>query len=47
MCNGLEVGVVICSIYDDKNKPVVHEQDIKVERLLTAHKFLTTGKSTC
>ena len=29
MGNGLEAGVVICSIYDDKNKPVVHEQDIR------------------
>ena len=25
MGNGLEAGVVICSVYDDKNKPVVHE----------------------
>ena len=29
MGNGLEAGVVICSVYDDKNKPVVHEQDIR------------------
>ena len=30
MGNGLEVGVVLCSVYDDKNKPPVHEQDIRV-----------------
>ena len=30
MGNGLEAGVVLCSVYDDKNKPVVHEQDIRV-----------------
>ena len=29
MGNGLEAGVVICSIYDDKNKPVVHEGDTR------------------
>ena len=29
MGNGLEVGVVLCSIYDDKNKPVIHDQDIR------------------
>lgn len=28
--NGLESGVVLCSVYDDKNKPPVHEQDIRV-----------------
>ena len=30
MGNGLEAGVVLCSVYDDKNKPVVHEHDIRV-----------------
>lgn len=29
MGNGLECGVVLCSIYDDKNKPVLHDQDIR------------------
>lgn len=28
--NGLEVGVVLCSIYDDKNKPPVGDADIRV-----------------
>lgn len=30
MGSGLEVGVVIGSIYDDKNKPIVHDPDIRV-----------------
>ena len=29
MGNGLEAGVVICSVYDDKNRPVVHEGDTR------------------
>lgn len=29
MGNGLESGVVLCAIYDDKNKPPVHEQDTR------------------
>lgn len=28
--NGLELGIVLCSVYDDKNKPVVKDQNIRV-----------------
>lgn len=27
--NGLESGVVLCSVYDDKNKPSIHKQEIR------------------
>ena len=28
--NGLETGIVLCSIYDDKNRPLMKDQDIRV-----------------
>ena len=44
MGNGLESGVVLCAVYDDKNKPPEGNQDIRKTNLKTEQRFYTTGK---
>ena len=47
MGNGLESGVVLCAIYDDKNKPLEGNADIRKTTFEDGTEILYNRKNKC